>query len=245
MSINMDCVLLHGWGASNTIWNDFSKLLNGFNSISKPCLYEATAKTKDNAFESIAAELNDSINADTVLVAWSIGGLIATPLAKLTDKIKAVVFITSTPCFVNKKDWGNAIDKEGIDDLQIRLAKDTGSALEYFAGLIAYGDVSVKETNKTIRNNLAHEKHSAILSSWLTQMLEADQRNKFSELDLPMQIILAENDSLINSKIENQLKQLNPNIVCEAINKSGHAPFISKQAETIKIINGFINAKFN
>jgi pimeloyl-ACP methyl ester carboxylesterase len=60
-----------------------------------------------------------------------------------------------------------------------------------------------------------------------------------------MQIILAENDSLINSKIEARIKQLNPYIVCEVINKSGHAPFISKQAETIKIINEFINAKFN
>ena len=245
MSINMDCILLHGWGASNTIWKGFAESLNVFNSVSSPCLYEATRNTKDNSFESVAAALNDSINSDTVLVAWSIGGLVATPLAKLTNKIKAIVFVASTPCFVNKKNWANAIDKKNIDNLQMKLLKDTKSALEYFSGLVAHGDISMKETNKIIRDNLAEEKHSAILSSWLTEMREVDQRNRFSELDLPTQIILGKNDSLINSKIDNQIKQLNPGITCEVINDCGHAPFISKQEETIKIINEFINAKFN
>ncbi len=245
MSINMNCILLHGWGASNTVWKNFAESLNSFNSVSAPCLYEVTRKTKDNSFESMAAVLNDSINSDVVLVAWSLGGLVAAPLVKLTNKIKAIVYIASAPCFLNKIDWANTIDKRGIDDLQMRLAKDTKSALEYFSGLIAHGDISIKETNKMIRNNLADEKHSAILSSWLTQMQKVDQRNEFSKLNLPIQVILGINDSLINSKIENQIKQLNPNIACEVIDDCGHAPFISKQEQTIKIINEFINAKFN
>lgn len=245
MSKNTECVLLHGWGVTNTIWQDFADHLTVFNNVSMPCLYEAANKTADNKLESMAEVLSNKINSDSIIIAWSLGGLLASHMAKLTDKLKAIVFIASTPCFVNKGDWPNVIDRKDIDGLQNKLSTDTESLLKYFAGLIAYGDTSIKETNKFVRNNLADKKDQAILSSWLTQMQETDQRNEFSELNLPIQIILGKNDSLINSKIETQLKLLNPKIESEVINNCGHAPFISEQEQTIKIINEFINAKFN
>jgi pimeloyl-ACP methyl ester carboxylesterase len=240
-----ECMLLHGWGTSNSIWQDFAKSSNSFSKISMPCLYETANKASDDKFESMAHVLSDNIKTDTIIVAWSISGLVATPLVRLTNKIKAIVYIASTPCFVNKKGWPNVIESNGIDDLKKRLLKNTPGGLEYFAGLIAHGDDSEKTTNKSIRNNLADEKYKEILLSWLTQMQNVDQLNEFAELSLPLRIILGENDSLINSKIDNQLKQLNSNACCAVVKSCGHAPFLSKQEETIKLVNEFINAKYN
>ncbi len=245
MNKGLDCVLLHGWGTSNNVWQGFADQLKDFNNVSKPCLYEIASNTEDNKLESIAVALSEKINSDDVVIAWSIGGLVATHMAKLTNKIKAVIFIASTPCFINKKDWLNVIDKKNIDDLQSRLSNNPMNALEYFAGLIAYGDASIKRTNKMVRNNLAGEKYKAILSFWLTQMQQTDLRKEFTKLSIPALVILGENDSLINSKIENQIKRLNSNIELEVMHNCGHAPFISRPEETIKIINEFINAKFN
>ncbi len=245
MHNNMEYMLLHGWGASNSIWQEFAGSLSNHKNIKMPCMYETALMSKNNKFASMAAVLNESLNPDTIIIAWSIGGLVATSLAALTNKIKAIVFIASAPCFVNKKDWSCVIDPIAINDLQKKLLKDSIGALEYFAGLIAYGDVSMKETNKMIRSNLADEKYTEILSSWLSQMKDTDQRKEFSELDLPIQFILGENDSLVNSKIEIATKLLNPKITSKVVNNSGHAPFISKKNETLKIINEFVYAKLN
>jgi pimeloyl-[acyl-carrier protein] methyl ester esterase len=244
MNKNMECVLLHGWGVTNTVWQSLADQLKGFNKISAPCLYEV-ASEEDSTLESIAATLNKKINSNSMIIAWSIGGLIATELASMTDNVKAIVYIASPPCFVNKNGGTNAIDNRGIEDLQDRLSKNTVSTVKYFAGLIAHGDASLKHTNKILRNNLADEKHKETLMSWLKQMQAADQTEKFSQLTLPIQIILAENDSLINSNAESEIKQLNVNVRSAVINNCGHAPFISKAEETIKIIDEFINAELN
>lgn len=241
----MECVLLHGWGVSNTIWKDFAGQLNGFDNVSTPSLYEAASEAEDNKLESIAAVLGKKITSNSIVVAWSLGGLIAIYMAKATNKIKAIIFIASPPCFLNQKDWPNVIDAENIDDLQNSLLNNSEDALEYFAGLIAHGDVSIKETNKFIRRNLADKKHKAILSSWLKQMQQTDLRKEFAELNIPIQIILGEKDSLINIKLEDQIKQLNYSIRCNVVKNCGHAPFIDKQEETNKLINEFINTKFN
>jgi len=241
----MACLLLHGWGVSNTLWQDFADRLTGFNQIAMPCLYKISEEAKDNQFESIAATLSEKLNSNSVVIAWSIGGLIAAHMAKLTDKVKAIIFIASTPCFVNKENWLNAIDKKNIEALKNNLRRDTNSTLEYFSGLIAHGDASVKQTNETIRNHLAENKNKAVLATWLDQMQKTDQRNKWAEIKLPLQMILGGNDSLINLKTEFQIKELNPNIEVQVIKNCGHAPFLSKQQDTIKIINNFIDAKFN
>jgi len=240
----LDCMLLHGWGVSNTVWREFAGRLSYFDRVSTPCLYEAASKTNDNKFESIATELSKKINTDCVVIAWSMGGLIATCLERQTDKLKAIIFIASTPCFVNKEGWLNTIDKESISDLQHRLSNNPAAALEYFAGLIAHGDVAAKKTNKVIRHHLVDEKHSAILSSWLIEMQEVDQRNEFAALKIPTRVLLGEDDVFINSRIKNQLKQLNPNMQCTVLRGCGHAPFISMSEETNKIISGFVSAEF-
>ncbi len=245
MDKSLECVLLHGWGVSNNVWQSFADQLKGFNNVLMPCLYETACNTQDNKFESIAATLSEKMNSDSVVVAWSSGGLIATHMAKLTNKVKAIIFIASTPCFVNKKDWSYVIDKKSIEELKNKLSKNTENTLEYFAGLIAHGDISKKNTNNILRNSLANKKNKKILSVWLSQMQKIDQRKEFVELDIPALVILAENDALINFKIEKQARKLNSNMQYAAVKDCGHAPFVSKSEETAKIINEFVNAKFN
>jgi pimeloyl-[acyl-carrier protein] methyl ester esterase len=240
----MDCVLLHGWGVSKTVLQGLEEQLKIFNEITAPCLYEIADDTKDKSLESIAGRIEEKIKTDSIIIAWSLGGLVATYLASISNKIKAIIYIASPPCFINRNNWNNVIEQKAITDLQNNLDKNTESTLNYFAGLIAHGDISVKETNKFIRNNIADKKYKETLSSMLNEMQLIDLRKEFSKINIPVQIILGENDSLINSKIKSEVKKIKPNTQCAIINKCGHAPFISKQQETIKIIDEFINEQF-
>lgn len=236
-------MLLHGWGINNSIWDGLVDNLKGFDRIDKVCLYAVAEEVKAYDVESLAACLKGKIKNNTVIIAWSFGGLVATRIATLTDNINAIVFIDSTPCFVNKTDWHNVLEEKSIITLQNNLLSYPKKTIEYFAGLIAHGDSEARKTIKAIRSSVANEKHSQILSLWLRELLEQDQRKEFAAINVPTQYLLGENDALIGSEIINQLKQLRPNMECAVIKNSCHAPFVERPEETAILINGFISAQ--
>ena len=243
MLSDMDCILLHGWGVTHRVWQGFVAKFNGFDNVLMPCLYDISKKSKDKGFGSIADTLSRIIKKDSVVIAWSIGGLIALRLMPLTKKIKAVIFIASTPCFLNKEEWPNAIQKNKLDELTKRFSEDTKSALNNFSGLVAAGDPAPLETNKYIRKNLAKETEKEILSCRLREMGADDQRKKFMEIEIPSNMILGRNDVLIKHKIQNQMKALNPNTQISIVENCGHAPFISKPTATYDLMHHFLNEK--
>tara|TARA_B100001996_G_scaffold135884_1_gene103452 strand:- start:214 stop:948 length:735 start_codon:yes stop_codon:yes gene_type:complete len=243
MVSTMDCILLHGWGVTNKVWRGFVKKLNGFDNILTPCLYDISKKSQDKGFISVASTLSKTIKKDSVVIAWSIGGLITLRLMPLTTKIKAAIFIASAPCFINKKEWPNVIQKNKLEELKNSLSENTKGALHHFSGLVAAGDASSSKINKHIRQNLANENQKEILSFWLTEMEVDDQRNQFMKMETPSNIILGQNDALIKPKIKNQMEALNPNTHCVVVENCGHAPFISKPTETYNLVKKFLNER--
>ena len=239
----MDCILLHGWGVTSKVWQGFATKLNGFDNILTPCLYDVSKNSKNQGFSSLARALSKIIKKDSVVVAWSIGGLIALRLIPLTTKIKAIIFIASSPCFINKEDWPNVIQKNKLDELKNRFSENTKGALNHFSGLVATGDEFPSKINKHIRQNLAKETQKEILSCWLREMETDDQRNQFIKMEIPSNIILGQNDVFIKSRIKNQMEALNINTHCVIIENCGHAPFISKPAETNNIVYQFLNER--
>ena len=239
----MQGLFLHVWGLRQTVWSDIAGSFSIFNKVNAPCLYKLAREAQDTLLDSVAYQLKDAIVEDTVVIAWSIGGLVALPLAELTNKIKAIVFIASSPCFVNKEGWNNVIDRESISALKNNLSNNTHKTLEYFSGLVAHGDIKAKETNRLLRKHMACDEDHQALSDWLDQMLTTDKRNGFLEIDVPILVILGEKDSLINTNIETDLKSLNKTIEIQTIKNCGHAPFLTGQQEVSTLIDRFINAK--
>ena len=240
----LDCVLLHGWGINKSIWDGFADQLNGFDRIDKICLYTIAKDINADGVDALAVSVEKMIENNTVIIAWSFGGLVATCLANRTDKTKAIVYIASVPCFVNKPDWNNVIDKNSIFDLQSSLLSNPKKTIEYFAGLIAHGDKEAKNIIKTLRSHVANEKYSATLSFWLNELFEQDQRKEFAALKIPTLHLLGEHDALISPEVIKQLEQLLHQTEYKIIKNSCHALFVGQPEETINLINEFISAKF-
>ena len=234
---------MHGWGVSNNVWSSFILKLNNFENVYTPCLYDIYRRSNDQGFETAAKALSKKIKKNSIVIAWSIGGLIALRLMALTTKVRAIIFIASSPCFINKEGWTNVINKNSLSELKKRFSSDAAGGLKHFAGLVAYGDMSSSVTNKTIRQYLAAKKQTQILSSWLNELEKTDQRDRFAALEIPVQIILGQNDILIKSNIQNQIRQLNPYTHSSIIKDCGHAPFISRPDETYNVMNKFLNER--
>tara|TARA_R110002072_G_scaffold21902_6_gene77219 strand:+ start:12211 stop:12951 length:741 start_codon:yes stop_codon:yes gene_type:complete len=236
-----NCILLHGWGVNRSIWEGLISRLNGFSCIDNVCLYTTAEEGKAESVNALALVLKEKVKDNTVIIAWSFGGLVATRLARLSNKVKAIVYIASSPCFINKRDWNYGLDGQSIVELQNSLLSNAKKAIGYFAGLIAHGDEDVKKIVKKTRTNMADEKYRSMLFVWLNELLEQDQRNEFAALNIPTQYVLAERDALINPGIKSQLKQLRPKMGCEIIKDSCHAPFVGKPQEIINLIDRFIS----
>ena len=243
MVSKMDCILLHGWGVTNQIWKEFVTKLNGFDNILTPCLYNIVKHSSDKGFSSVASALSKTIKKDSIVITWSIGGLIALRLIPLTTKIRAIIFITSPPCFINKEGWLNVIQTNKLIELKNRFSKNTKETLLHFSRLVAAGDKFPSKINKRVQQSLSNETQKETLSCWLKEIELDDQRNQFMKMKIPSNIILGQNDVLIKSKIQYQIEELNPNAHCTIVEDCGHAPFISKPVEIYNLMQQFLNDK--
>lgn len=239
----LSCILLHGWGTNKSVWDSLIDRLKVFNHIDAICLYRIAEEVKANKVEDLAVHIKSKIENDTVIIAWSFGGLVATRIATLTNKIKGIVYIASSPCFINKSDWNNVLEKNSILNLQRNLLNDPKKTIDYFSKLIVQNKQDTKKLLAKIKLSVAHEKHSSILFTWLNELVEIDQRKEFSALRLPIQYLIAEQDVLISSNIAKQLKELQPQMICEIIKNGSHASFFDHPQEILNIIDRFISAQ--
>ena len=239
---NIEILFLHGWGVTHHVWDDFAIGFRDQAKVLTPCLYNIAENGNDASLSSIAKIINKGLTNKTIIIAWSIGGLLALKLSGLSDKPAMIVFITSVPCFVNSDRWNNAIDKTELNKLDSMLSKDPEAALQYFSTLIAYGDASPRLTSRCLQKIMAKENQAAVLKLWLDELRQQDLRHKYSSLTIPSFVLLSEQDVLINKDIKNDLLGLNKNVPVTVLPGTGHAPFISKAKETQKLIQGYIDA---
>lgn len=239
---SLDCVFLHGWGVKKEILINLSKGIDCVGEPMIPCLYEMTRLANKYSFVAIAKEIEKTVHRESIVIGWSIGGLIATRLALLTKKVKAIVFIASVPRFINNDGWKNTIDKKDFDDLKKSFNKDPLLTLESFAGLISIGEKSAKDSNRKLRKFIMDETiNKNILANWLIELENTDLRKDLSSLNIPMLFVMGNQDALIDPKVVDRLKELLPKARFDLVKNCGHAPFISMTNETQNLINNFIN----
>ncbi len=229
-------VLLHGWGISHSVWQDFSR--NTAHDVWSPCLYEL-ASGQSACFLAMANALSRHLRQDDVVIAWSMGGQLALSLATISHKVSAIVFIASTPVFTNRAGWQHGIECDEITRLQKRLKSNPQAALNAFPKWIAGGD---PKTLASLQQGSVEVGHVATLSCWLRQLKTNDLRSAFAALQLPVCVILGSHDVLIKPSVADQLLALNQTIKCHVIDDCGHTPFISHQSQTQTIIEQFLYA---
>lgn len=181
----------------------------------------------------------------SVLVGWSLGGLVAVRLASIRKDIKAVVLMASSPCFLNKPDWDHGITLFEFEKLAKELAKDREKALRRFSGLVASGDRFPRQTMTSLNNAIIDNMPSLdALRSGLEILSKEDQRRLLPELHCPVDMILGAKDVLVKPSLRDAMQNLRPGMATVEI-AAGHAPFLSCPRQTAvaltKLINNFSN----
>ena len=234
--------IIHGWGFDSQIMADLAaEFPTRWNArlIDMPGYGNNHVTKFARGIDHFADNLISTVLPHSILVGWSLGGMVAIKIAhSMQDKIKAIVLLASTPCFVSKHDWPHGIESTMIDDMAKRLDTEVDGVLQEFIGLTARGDISPRETIRELK--LIHKTNKTdpgALLHGMDVLLNTDLRKELSELKCRVIMLLGDRDQLVPRSTGDAAREILPSIHLNFIKATGHAPFISKKKETAEAIN--------
>lgn len=238
---------LHGWGFDSQILSGIATELSADRNtllVNLPGYGKSRNKTPSADIDNIADYLISVIPQNAILAGWSLGGILAIKIAhKFRDRIKAIILLSSTPCFVKRKDWPHGIEQSLIQDMKQRLSSNIDAVLQEFAGLVAGGDLASKQTLRELKLLLKsnHVEPEALLTG-LDILSHTDLRKELSGLDCSMMLLLGKRDRLIAPSTGSASMAIQPLLQIYEIESAGHAPFLSNKKESAEIISRYLCA---
>ena len=236
-------VLLHGWGLNSQVWDFILSPLSPHFSITLIDLpgYGRSQPYDALSLAELASHIAPYIPSQSVVVGWSLGGLVAAQLAiDYQEKVKQLIFVASSPCFGERDQWPG-ITPQILDNFQTQLATDSRRTIERFIALQSLGTANASLNTKTLKQAIINQPQasSTVLNQGLKILQFEDLREKVSSIAAPTLRIYGALDSLVPRKsipLTNKLWPVSHSLVIE---HAAHAPFISHPKEFCEAIIKF------
>lgn len=227
-------VLVNGWSAPTSMWEDF--FAEGFDGYSIDVLSLAGLTSLDECSRAI----DDCVQPGTLVAAWSLGGQLALNYlsnyssGKLRKGfVEGVALLQSTPCFVNQDGWPYGVTTEDFDSLQgLVEAEEWSQLVRRFSFLLLSGSQYRHLDKKFL--HLVYTVESlppkSSLEFGLGLLKSLDLRQCLENISTPMYWLLGSHDSLIAQDlaiyIENQVAESPVANECrvKVVNDMGHLP---------------------
>jgi len=215
-------VLLHGWAFNSDI---FQSLIDKYKANYRITVIDlpghGRSRDIDGNIESWCNELTKLIPEQSILLGWSLGGLLSTYIASQIE-ISKLILVAATPCLVNNENWNYGISSEVFDQFAINLKNDSTKSLKRFVSLQSKDKSQLQELYKSIQKYPAS--HSA-LNTGLEIIINSDLRDIYKDIAVPKTTILGSLDTLVPVKIKEWYEAVGSQT---SIILSGHLPFIDK-----------------
>lgn len=211
-----------GWGFQASIWHDIANQFPQYNSIfcDLPCVTD-----------NIPEHMNQQLPNNCILIAWSLGGVIATDLClRFPEKYSKLVLVNYTPKFVEGTNWPG-ISEENMHSFQQAAATNMFVLLRKFQQLVNGNNRNIMH-KKFMQAHALSENANENLLFYLDLLATYDQRATYKKLSVPVLHILGDEDYLIPNHHENNAK---------VIAKAGHMPFITHSDTFTQHLQSFIH----
>ena len=187
--------------------------------------------------------LPEELPEQSVLCAWSLGGLLALEWARQRpDKVAGLVLVGSTPRFVAADDWPHAQPSGLLETFASAVAADPAVALRRFAALVNQGDTQARKVTRQLNALLDDGVPAAeTLAEGLRQLAGKDLRAAVPELRLPVLVVHGEQDPLMPLAAGRWLAEHLPTAQLEVVPGAAHAPFLSHCADFCDRLTDFVH----
>ncbi len=235
-------VLLHGWGLHGGIWQTvlpqlaqhftvYNVDIPGFGHSAKP-LNEIASKNNINydlAF--LTNQILPWLPATFSLMGWSLGGLVATAIAaQAPARVKQLITVASSPCFVANQRWPYAMDRQVLSSFIDYLKKDFRGTLIKFLSIQTMGSPTQKQDIAALKSKVfdVGMPSEIALQGGLEILDQVDLLDDLTDLEMPFLRVYGRLDTLVPIKSAQQVAEFAPASQSVTFKKSGHAPFLSQ-----------------
>ena len=244
-------VFIHGWGLNSAVWQpsvevlkeDFEVItvdLPGFginveHSLSPYTLAEA------------ALLIEQAVAKPAVYIGWSLGGLVASEIAlSFPEKVKALVTVASSPCFVEQQDWFG-IKADVLALFHRQLAEDTAKTINNFLKIQAMGSPHLRHDIKLLRELVMQFPlpTKTTLDQSLQLLETVDHRDELVNISMPFLRFYGKLDGLVPRRVIEQITELSPQSDVAIFEQASHAPFISHHKEFHQTLNDWLSPLFD
>lgn len=230
-------VILHGWGVNSGV---FKHLLEHLPDYLRVRLIDLPGFGSNNHLDIADIEFDvlcDCIAAAlperSILMGWSLGGLIAQQIAlNHPKKLAAVIQVCSSPKFVADENW-HGIKPQVLDQFSQQLSDDIAQTIDRFLAIQAMGSKTARQDIKSLREMVLNSglPNLGALIKGLTFLHSVDLREHIIQCHVATLRIFGAKDSLVPLKCLEALEELCPNSHKAVLSAASHAPFISHPKE--------------
>lgn len=234
-----DLVMLHGWGVNSAVFTPLHEALSQYRVHYVDLPGFGYSKCVEGGISAWVDTLTEVLPEQSIWVGWSLGGLIATQAAlSYPQKIKALVTIASSPCFMARQDeaWPG-IPPQVLNQFNKQLEQNLPKTIERFLAIQAMGSDTAKEDIKQLRDLvLARPLPDAnALIQGLSMLTNIDLRQQLTQLQQPWLRIWGRLDGLVPKHVQSKMP-ISAQIEDITLTKASHAPFISHRDEFLKVL---------
>ncbi len=239
-----ELLLIHGWGMNAAVWQTLAK------ELEKDCrvtLVELPGHGKSPwnsaaSLESWGQQVLEVAPDDAIWLGWSLGGLVMQQAARMRpQKLRALVGLATSPCFVRRDHWPCAISPAVLENFAAELTADVYKTLRRFLALQVQGAADARPLLLRLRKALEDRPLPApeALSAGLAILLHSDLREQLPRLEQPQCWILGERDTLVPNHLGAVLPEYQPQMQLHLIPGAAHAPFLSHLPQCLEILKRF------
>lgn len=227
--------LLNGWAVNESVLKPLQQQLSEI----MPCQVISFSQYHHASLESSLSYLKQTIPEHSVVVGWSLGGMLAVQLAAIFP-LKALACLGSNPRFVANGIWPMAMDSDVFAHFYQNTVLETERNLVNFWRLCIQGDRSLRRLSVRSCLDIAPG-HKALLEG-LDRLSELDNTALISQLSLPQLHLFAEQDALVPSQAHTLFAQKYPHLDSYLLPNMSHAFPLSHAQMIAQLIRTFLMA---
>lgn len=227
-----DLVLLHGWAMHSDIWDGVRDQLAGHFRLHLVDLpgHGGSASCETATLQCMVEKVAEVLPDNCTICGWSLGGQVSIELAlQLPLRVKKLILVSTTPCFINHRDWQWGMDEEMLQLFIKNLKRDYVTTLDRFLSLQVKGSIDTTAVLAKLKASFSHDRelNETSLQAGLQILLTTDLRNKIEEISQPVVLIHGENDIITHPSAARWMHQKLPSSELLMLSNCGHAPFLS------------------
>ena len=213
-------VLLHGWAFNSDIFlNLINKYKNNYCITVIDLPGHGRSPNIDGDLESWCNEIIKLIPEKSILLGWSLGGLLSTFIANQI-KVNELILVATSPCLVNNNNWKFGIESQVFNQFVKNLKSDSTKTLKRFVSLQSNDKAQIYALHQSIQKYPASQ---SALDIGLKIILNSDLRDTYKAISIPKKSILGSLDTLVPVKIQDWYVATGSKT---HILRSGHLPFL-------------------